>query len=264
MMAVRRGYVRGSLPYALAFVLLLALFLLVTLPAYFAGTIVSRASHGALSLERAEGTIWHGRAELRASTRGAVQALCEIRWQVRPLWLLAGRLRVELQAQGNGPAGDVVLDAGPTRIVVQDVVLAFPATLIGQFYAPAAFVEPQGIVRLNSPRLEFAQSSLTGNATVAWENAGTRAFNLSQIGDYRLEIKSNGAQTALTLTTMRGDLKVDGEGNLALGPNGASLHLQGFASANPARGDLGSLLNLLGPPGPDGRRAFQFSYPRPQ
>jgi general secretion pathway protein N len=256
-MIVRR---RDWVVYALLGLVSYALFLLITLPAWWLDTVLSRASQGTLAIQQPQGTLWRGSGQLHVAS-GASQPLTRIDWRVQPQWLLMGRLRVELQTQGGGPAMRALVDAGISRLVVEKLDAALPATMLGQLYAPAAFFEPQGVVRLSSARLELASKTLNGDATAVWENASSRAWNLNQMGDYRLDLKGRGPQADLTLSTPRGDLRLTGQGTLTLGRNGA-VRLQGIAEANPGRNDLEPVLNLLGPPDANGRRQFQFVYPR--
>src|SRR5581483_3014683 len=167
-----------------------ALFLLATLPAAWLSWGLARASDGAVALVAPSGTVWHGQGELQV---GANPPLAKIEWRVNPLWLAAGQLAIGVRAGGTGAEARADLYLRPrTRLVVENLDAAFPASLTSLVYAPALFFAPTGKLSMATERLALDHTGLSGDAKVSWQNAGGRFTGAASLGDYRIDLQGRG------------------------------------------------------------------------
>jgi len=94
--------------------------------------------------------------------------------------------------------------------------------------------------------------------TVEWLEAGMSG--LQRLGDYRLQITGNGERAAVKLATLRGDLRVNGEGEWrAAQPR--IVQLRGTVEAAAERKDLEPLLQALGIRGSGIPQPFAWTVP---
>jgi hypothetical protein len=120
----------------------------------------------------------------------------------------------------------------------------------------AAFVKPEGRVRVVADSLEIGPASVSGTATVEWADAGLSG--ISRIGDYRLQITGSGDRAAVRLSTLRGDLRVNGNGEWrAAQPR--VVQMRGVAEITPGRTDLEPLLQLMTGQGAGTSRPFDWT-----
>ncbi len=78
---------------------------------------------------------------------------------------------------------------------------------------------------------------------------------VARIGDYRLQITGTGERAAVKLATMRGDLRMSGDGEWrAAQPR--LVQLRGVVDSSPERKDLEPLLQLLAGEGSGNSRPF--------
>jgi hypothetical protein len=69
-------------------------------------------------------------------------------------------------------------------------------------------------------------------------------MGITRVGDYRLQVTGNGDNAAIRLQTVRGDLRLSGDGQWrAAQPR--VVQMRGVAEASPDRKDLEPLLTLL-------------------
>src|SRR5207245_10745584 len=106
-----------------------------------------------------------------------------------------------LRARVSGGAGSVRL---------QKVDASAPAAVLEPARPAAAFARPDGRVRVLADSFEVGGAGVAGAATVEWLEAGMGG--LQRLGDYRLQVTGNGERAAVKLATLRGDLRVTGEG----------------------------------------------------
>jgi hypothetical protein len=102
--------------------------------------------------------------------------------------------------------------------------------------------KPQGRVRLSADSFEVGPASVRGAATAEWSEAGLSG--IARIGDYRLQITGNGDRAPVRLSTLRGDLRVNGNGEWSAAQPKV-VQISGVAEASPKRKDLEPLLQLL-------------------
>jgi general secretion pathway protein N len=258
MMDVRRHWPR----YVLLAVLFYLVFLLATLPAAWFAKLATTLSRGVVVIGESRGTVWNGTGEVVVVPRRTAHSLGRINWQIRPLWLLAGRLKLDVTTKGDAVDTTARLNLGFTGVRVENLDASFPASLVGHFHAAAGFTQPTGRVRVTSSTFEVQRGALIGEATLAWDGAGSQFFKLERVGDYRLDLKGHGTTADLVLATVRGDLQLAGQGQWRA-DNGGVLRLQGSALAAGRQAELEPLLRLIGSQAVNGRREFSLNLPLP-
>jgi hypothetical protein len=236
------------------------IFLAVSLPASFAGFALERASRGALVLGDAQGSAWKGSGVLGIRSAGMYRRLADLQWSCNPLGVFAGRLNVAL----SGAAGDAQFRAGitlrPAGASFQNVDATAPAGVVEPVFAAAAFAKPEGRIRLQADSLEIGDGRVRGTATVEWLDAGLGGFQAPRLGDYRLQISGGGDRADLKLATLRGDLRLNGQGEWrAAQPR--LLQLRGTAETAAERKDLEQLMRALGVQSPGIPQSFAWSVP---
>jgi len=220
-------------------------FLVVNLPASWAGLVLERASGGALFLGETQGSAWKGKGMLGLRSAGTYRRLADIQWSCNPLGALGGRLTVALSGAGR----DAQLRAGiilsMTGASFQNIDATAPAAIVEQVFAAAALAKPEGRLRLQSDSLEIGDGRVRGAATVEWLDAGLSGFQATRLGDYQLQFTASGERADLRLATPRGDLRLNGQGEWrAAQPR--LLQLRGTAQAAAERKDLEQLMRALG------------------
>jgi len=252
--ALRRGGVRLAILGIGAYLV----FLLVNLPAAWLGFALERASRGALALGEPAGTVWKGRGLLALRSGGGFRGIADLEWTCNPLSVLTGRLNVAL----SGVAPDTRLRAnvslGAKSVRIQNLEASAPAAALEPAVPAVAFAKPDGRLRVLADSVEIGGAGIVGAATVEWLEAGV--LQVQRLGDYRLQITGSGERAAVKLATLRGDLRLSGEGEWrAAQPR--SMQLRGIAQAAAERKDLEPLLQALGIAGPGPSRPFVWMVP---
>lgn len=243
-----RALVLGGIAYGV--------FLVATLPAPLAARQVERASAGQARLAGAEGTAWSGSARLEIETRGVSLAIDEVRWQFRPARLLAGRAAFLVEAQASGLVAAAELSRGVRAWQVRDLAARADAALLADFLPIAAAWQPGGTLVAEAQQLEWDGGNAGGIATVEWREASLALSSLRPLGRWRAKAIAQGATAKLGLETIEGPLRLAGEGTLS---SAGRLAFAGEARAEPGRErDLEPLLDLIGPPRPDGARTIEL------
>ena len=233
-------------------------FLLANVPAAWLGFALERSSRGALALGDPAGTLWKGSGLLALRSGGAFRGIADLEWRCNPLSVLTGRLSLALSgvAPETRLRASVSLGAGSLRL--QNVEASAPAAVLEPALPAAAFARPDGRVRVLADSFEVGGAGVAGAATVEWLEAGMGG--LQRLGDYRLQITGNGERAAVKLATLRGDLRVTGEGEWrAAQPR--IVQLRGTVEASAERKDLGPLLQTLGIRGSGIPQPFAWTVP---
>jgi general secretion pathway protein N len=237
--ALRRPGVRLAVLGIVAYLV----FLLAHVPAAWVGFALERSSRGALALGAPLGTVWKGSGLLAVRSGGALRGIADIEWRCNPLSIFTGRLNVALS--GIAPdarlRASVSLGAGSVRL--QNVEADAPAALLEPVVLAVAFAKPEGRLRVRADSFEIGGAGVLGAATVEWLEAG--ALQTQRLGDYRLQITGSGERAAVKLATLRGDLRLSGDGEWrAAQPR--IVQLRGVAQAAADRKDLDPLLQAMG------------------
>jgi hypothetical protein len=222
--------------------------LLVRLPAGILSLLLPRN----IQCQEPGGTLWQGScAQLHAGTL----ALSDLQWALHPLALLRARAQLDVQsgdprATGNAtvtvsPGGDADVDALAAIVPLQGGLSPLPADWSGQLELAIAHAS------LQSHQL----TSIQGTITARDLHVGHPAMEL---GGFELSFPPTapGAPIVGTLRDTGGPLSV--QGTLQLAHGGYELNaLLGARDAGNA--DLQKLLQMLGPPNPQGRHTLSLA-----
>src|SRR5262249_47770194 len=145
---------------------------------------------------------------------------------------------------------------GFRSVRVQKLDASLPVSLLEPAIPAAALAKPQGRVRVTADSLEVGPGNVRGAATAEWSEAGMSG--IPRVGDYRLQVTGNGDSAAIRLQTLRGDLRVRGDGQWrAAEPR--VVRMRGVAETSPGRKDLEPLLTLLVGGGSGSMRQFGWA-----
>jgi len=244
--ALRRTGVRFAILGAGAYLV----FLVANLPASWFGYALERSSGGAVALGDPRGTVWKGQGTLAVRSRDAYRSVVDIEWRCNPLSVFTGRLNVAL----SGANLRASLSLGPRSVRLQNVDITAPVALIAQAIPTTAFAKPEGRLRIVADSFEIDAASVRGAATVDWAEAGLGG--IARIGDYRLQITGSGERAAVRLSTLRGDLRVNGNGEWRAAQ--PQFVMRGVAEISPGRADLEPLLQLVAGQGAGTSRPFEW------
>lgn len=232
---------RYLLPLAAAYFVGL---LVATAPASLLDAALQRASDGRLSLSNSQGTIWHGSAAPTLHTgRDTIIALHTLNWRVIPQAWLTGQFKVKLNWEDLTSATPMELTLDRQSIVLDNLFLPMPAGIIGElspYLKPAQF---SGNLSIESPQITYTGRQLTGNATARWNQAGSAMSAVHPLGDYQIDIRAAQDKLSAVLSTQRGALLLNGQGNWS---SAQGFHFNGTAKAA-AEAQLAELLHHLGP-----------------
>jgi general secretion pathway protein N len=239
--------------FAILGVVAYLVFLVANLPAAWFGYALERSSGGAVALGDSRGTVWKGQGTLAMRSGGSFHSVADIQWRCNPLSIFAGRLSVTLSGEAPGANLRANLGFGLRSVRLQNVEVSGPVALLEPAVPAAAFVKPQGRVRILADSLEIGSASVRGAATVEWSDAGLSG--IARIGDYRVQITGSGESATVRLSTLRGDLRMNGNGEWrAAQPR--VVQMRGEAVASPERKDLEPLMQLISGEGSGLTRQF--------
>jgi len=175
------------------------LFLLITLPAYWADWLVSRASHNAVRIQQPEGTLWGGSGSLVVQSIGQERMQARIAWSIQPLWLFTGKLQARLSSRDAGSPLNVTLRIGYRHLSISDVDAAVPVSVLSAFNPAVDLVAPSGRLQITAQQATLTPAGLDGGLQLTWLGAGARMGGLSEVGDYRLVVIGRGPTAELRI-----------------------------------------------------------------
>ena len=188
------------------------LFLFITLPAYWADWLVSRASHNAVRIQHSAGTLWSGSGDLVIQGAGQELMQARITWELQALWLFTGKLGARLSSRDSNLALNATIRVGYRHLSVRDVEATLPVSVIGLFNPAVALMDPTGRLQITAPQITLTPAGLEGDMQLTWLAAGARLGGLSEIGDYRLVVNGRGPNVELRIDTLRGDVGIVAQG----------------------------------------------------
>ncbi|MDP2162670.1 MAG: type II secretion system protein N [Hydrogenophaga sp.] len=231
--------------------------LLVFAPARWLAHGVDRATGGQLQLVNSTGTVWRGQADLLltggAGSRTQTALPLGVRWRIGPQ-LLAARpaLRVQLTAPCCTPRPldlSLLPRWGGAELRLAALDSHWPAELLTGLGTPWNTLRLEGQLALQTTgftlHMEQGRARLEGALVVEALDMASRLSTLRPLGSYRFELQAGGdGQTAtLDLSTLRGDLLLQGNGQWV----GGRLRFTGDGQAAPGReAALANLLNIMG------------------
>lgn len=255
MMGDRAPFRLRGRHYLLAALVYLAL-LLAWAPASLLAWALPHFTQQAVSLYRAEGSVWRGEAagiRVKLATSPDLQ-LGRIRWQLQPLDLLVGRLGYRLQLTGAGIDAEGVLRAGANRGELLETRVELPAKWLEQLSPGLVLWQPGGQLVLKADRIVFSQRGVEGDATLRWLDAVSGQVR-PRLGSYRADFEGMENGLKFKLSTESGPLSLQGLGSW---DRGRGVVFNGVARAAPdSRVELDGLLGLISPAQPNGDRVIR-------
>jgi general secretion pathway protein N len=235
----------------------LALALLLFAPARWLAQALHSASGGQFQLVNASGTVWQGQADLLltggSGSRSAAALPQGLRWRLRPT-LASGvpALSVQLNAPCCTPQGLALLLLprwGGAELRVAASRSQWPADLLVGLGTPwnTLYLESQLALQTEGLTLRWDQgrANLQGGLVLDAQDLASRLSRLRPLGSYRFELQAapDGHTATLQLSTLRGDLLLQGSGQWV----GGRLRFRGEAEPAPGREEaLTNLLNIMG------------------
>lgn len=189
---------------------LVALFILVGLPAVWMDALLARLSHGELRLAQTEGTFWHGQGTLAlpSADRRQWTPAGRIEWRITPR--LSG-LQLTLH-EGAQPRLRLMLAPGGLRL--EQLALDMPiAPLAAAIPHPLARAAWQGHLLATSPGLACRwNNECEGRLELQWLNASAAILPGRAFGSHRGILQAAGKRFDITLDTLEGQTQLDGHG----------------------------------------------------
>ena len=226
--------------------------LLAVPPAGWADRAVSQATAGRLRLAQAEGTLWNGRARVVLTDPAAavgpgapLQGVVlpgTLSWRLSALPLLIGMLDASVQLEGMREPMRLAGSFNEIRGGSGNIVL--PSVRLDQLGPPWNTVKPDGALSVAWEPFTLRQGVFDGKATIELRNVSSALSAVRPLGTYRIEVTGAGGKGTVTMSTLVGPLRLDGNGTFS-GTQG--LRFTGAATADAAqRAQLAPLLGLVG------------------
>lgn len=211
--------------------------------------LLETQTQGRITLGDAQGTIWNGSAFLGSAPAAntAITPLLPGRfaWQLSPT-LLLGNVELEL-SNTSALAQPLHINGNWHELHISPSALDLPAERLTSLGAPLNTLRPTGQMRLEWQPLQLTLTQgiaqLTGRMDLQLLDIASRLSPIKPLGAYNLNLVWQGQQAALTLTTLKGPMLLDGSGTLSNGRLRFSGTAQAAAGQEPG---LANLLNLLG------------------
>lgn len=226
-----------------------ALTILIFFPAAWLASMLEMQTAGRLTLGDARGTLWRGSAFIGGAPSGKdpVTPLLPGRfsWRLSPMVLLG---RVEAEVENAAALSTVVTLSGNwQRWQVSPAAIVLPAERLAALGTPLNTVQPTGQMRLTWNVLQLLRQKNTiemrGVTHLELQNIASRLSPVKPLGSYDVAFDWQGAQAAVTLTTVTGPMLLSGSGIFKNG----RLRFSGQAEAATGQEErLANLLNLLG------------------
>ncbi len=229
-------------------------FLVATLPAeQLLGAL--RGQLKGVYLQNVGGTVWRGRI---GQLQVADQRFEQVRWTTRPLSLLTGALAFDVAFDGVGRQGSgrialgadgsLALEAFSGRVAMMDI-----DHLLG--IAPARL---GGLLEFDLVRLELmGRHPRHAEGTVRWREAAVTVPVAMMLGDFRLDLTTEGGVIKGVVKDEGGAIALDGV--VTLQADGRYTFNGQIAARDSSNKMLAQGIRALGRPGPDGRVAVSYS-----
>jgi general secretion pathway protein N len=165
------------------------LFLIIEMPASWFAWGLNRYTQGSVRLDPTAGSLWGGKGRLVIYYPPTTpHEFGQTEWRINPLWLVAGRVQLSLQANHQDKRIKTTLGLARHSFRLKDTEAEFPATFMAQLYTPLSLISPQGKVRISTENMTLAPDKVDGVAALEWLSAGSSLSSVQPLGDYRLEI----------------------------------------------------------------------------
>lgn len=241
-------------------VALYVVFLVATLPASWLAYGLERVSAVRVRLLEPSGTIWRGEGVPVPKVTVPGPLPPRLRWQVSPLYLLAGRLRAVIESADPEARLQSKVTFTRGRLVVADLEATLPARIATTVYGAASYFGPEGTVRIQAKDIDLRDGYLAGELAATWERAELRGMGVRPVGTYRLQASANGKRAEFKVATLDGDLRVAADGDWEW-ERGGRLRARGTAQLASPRSDVEPVLSMLGRDKGGGLREFNIVWP---
>ena len=223
-------------------------------PANWLAQGVSQATGARMQWPNASGTVWQGQADwlLSAGPGSAERSQIPqgVRWSLRPRWSAGPALgvRVWLPCCASEPLqGGVALDTSGLRWWLDPHSSRWQTQWLSGLGTPWNTLQLDGALQLQlgawQGQVARQRASASGELKAEVQDMATRLSTLRPVGSYALQLRSTPERSTLELSTLRGDLQLQGQGQWV----GGRLRFTGEASASPDReAALSNLLNIIG------------------
>lgn len=231
---------------------------LAMLPAAWIAPQFALRSGGRIALAYPSGSLWHGSATLRLAagpdSGEPTELPGRLEWTTAFWPLFAGRVHMTLNQTESMPAPINVV-ATMREATLSAGSLDVPASLLDGLGAPFNTLALRGVVRVDWGDWRVFGPRAFGRMTVTMSDIASRISRVKPLGSYRVVYDAQGETGALSLSTLKGPLLLDGQGTM----QDQRFLFNGVARADPNFADnLRSLLDLLGRRSPDGTYALVF------
>ncbi|PHV12151.1 type II secretion system protein N [Chitinimonas sp. BJB300] len=236
----------------LALSLLTLLFIFVRLPASVFGSIIAAKTGDKFVLAGTSGSIWQGTGQ--PVVEG--QALAEqLTWQWRPKDLLKASLGYDLKLD----AGQAQLNIGLGGISLRNADLTVAASPLFKLAERTRAYGLTGQLRLATAEMHWPTPQAESQLSIDWRGAGSSlAPSVPVLGDYRIGLTPSGKAWQLQLSTLNGQLVLNGSGKWQASEGlAADITLQAAPGSGPA---LVPFLNQVGAGSPEAERRLRFNF----
>ncbi|GAB3258325.1 type II secretion system protein N [Chitinimonas naiadis] len=236
----------------LALALLTLIFLLLRLPASLLGSVLASQTGDKLTLAAAEGSIWQGSAQPVLQGKALAE---RVSWSWQPAGLLRGKLGYQLKLDD----GSAQLALGLRSLELREANFGLAAAPLLQLDQRSRGYGLSGQFHLSTGRFLWQAGKPEGQLLLDWRNAASSLVpGVQPLGDYRATVTPAGERWQVQLSTLNGQLQLNGQGNWD-----ARQGLQaevGLKAANGAEALLAPFLNQVGAGSPESERKLRFNF----
>lgn len=233
-----------------------ATFLLALMPASYVASRLEAATRGGVQVHEARGSFWTGSGRATVATPAGPLALEDLEWRFLPARLVSGRLAFAVTGRSAGFESRAEVARSISLWEARDVSIEGQAAGAASFLPLIAHWRPEGKLAARAALLSWNDREMHGEARLEWRAAAVALSEVRPLGSYRVELRGDGAQARVALTTIEGPLEISGQGTIT---PPSRLAFSGEARAQgPASAGLQPLLDLMGPRRADGSRTLQW------
>lgn len=219
-----------------------ALALIAGAPASLLDAGLRHITDGRLRLAATQGTLWSGSGQFEIRDSNRVTCISRsMDWHIRLSALPRGQLIYEIDLGQSRRPFPVTLS--PSRIALSDTDIDLPAAALALGVPRLAPLNLTGDISLHIDSLAIGREQALGKLSLQWRNAGSAYTPISPLGDYELNLNSDGRTIQVLLHTLDGPLQLDGKGSWA---NGGNPDFRAVARVLPQhQRQLGPLLRMI-------------------
>jgi general secretion pathway protein N len=233
-----------------------AVFLVALMPAGYVAAKLEASTRGGVQVHEARGSIWRGAGRATIATPAGPLAVENLEWRFLPARLIAGRLAFAVTGRSAGFESRGEMARSFSRWEARDVAIDGLAAGAASFLPLIAHWRPEGRLAAKAAFFGWNDREMHGEARIEWRAAAVALSEVRPLGSYRVDLRGDGAQARVTLSTIEGPLALAGQGTIA---PPARLAFSGEARAQgTAAAGLQPLLDLMGPRRADGSRTLQW------